>query len=302
MSDHDDIFAALDKQARSKKPKEKSLFEYFVDPSLAATSAALGFGTSAAQYVAPSRESQILAKNIIKEAEEAVRTGKVLPSGLTGVQKYAEGVQDVIPGKNINPILQTPSNVQQRLVKPIAEGTEKVLEKFPGAKIIPGSETGLIHEGTLNLSKSLENNPLVKSANVDVPNVTSGSKSANRLALMMESMNPQQRKVIENLLAKGYGSFDVFKKAIGKVATPLAVASVPEEISSAKEAYETGNYPRMISSGLGALGGTALGAGAALGAAALAPEIAGGLALAGGAASMAPIAHGIYNYFYPSKP
>jgi hypothetical protein len=94
----------------------------------------------------------------------------------------------------------------------------------------------------------------------------------------------------------------VFKTLLKKIAVPAAVASIPQEASSAYDAFKKGDYPRMLSSGAGALGGTAIGLGAGLGALALAPELAGGLALTGGIASMAPVVHAAYDYLRPSKP
>ena len=304
--DHGTIFKNLDEfEKKSKGKKEttaRSPVSYFQDPGLALTSAVLAPSTAIAQHVTPPREAQLAASKLRKEAAEYVRTGQVPPSGLHPIQTYAASQQNVIPAQNINPVLSTPSNVQTRLVTPLTEGTERVLQYAPNVEPIPGSEIGLVHEGTPASRAAVENNPLLKTAKVNAPAVGSGSATAEQLAALMENMNPQQRKTIESLLQKGYAVPDLFKKIFGKIAVPAAVASVPEEAASAWEAYKKGDYPRMVSSGLGAVGGAALGAGAGLGALALAPELAGGLALTGGLASLAPVAHAVYDYLNPTKP
>lgn len=303
---HSDIFSALAKDAADRKAKElktsSGILKQFQDPSLWPYSAPLAIGTGLAQYAAPPREAQLAAAQLQREARAAVRSGNVAPSGLTSIQRYAGSQQNIIPPQNVNPALATTSNVQTQLVKPLTEGTERLMEYAPGAKPVPGSETGLVHEGTWRSAQQVEGTPAATKAKVNVPAVSAGSKTAERLAEMMEGMSPTQRKAIESMLQRGYAIPDVFKKILGRVAVPAAVASIPQEASAAYEAYRKGDYPRMVTSGLGALGGTALGVGAGLGAFALAPEIAAALALGGGTAALAPVGQAVYDYFNPPKP
>lgn len=302
---HADIFKKLDEAEKKRKEKNNhsasSLASKFQDPTLLAASIPLGVGTSIAQHVAPSSEAQLLVKQLQREAMQNVVKGNVPPSGLTSIQKYAGSQQSAIAPQHINPVVGTPSNVQSRIVTPLTEGTNRVLNVAPSARPIPGSEAGLIHEGTPSSTQAIQNNPLLNKAKVNVPAVSSGSRAAEQLATLMEDMRPSQRKMIESMLQKGYAIPDALK-IFGRISIPVAVASVPQEVSSAYEAFKKGDYPRMVSSGLGALGGTALGVGTGLAAIGLAPEIAGGLALTGGISSLAPVAHAVYDYLNPSKP
>ena len=126
------------------------------NPALLAGSAVLGAGTVGAQRIALPTEVQKAAHEIRREAAEYVKSGKVPPSGLTSIQKYAGSQQNAIAPQNIDPIHSTPSLVQQNVVHPLTAGTQKALEIAPGAKTVPGSEVGLVTEGHPATVKSLE--------------------------------------------------------------------------------------------------------------------------------------------------
>jgi hypothetical protein len=278
------------------------LMDAFTNPALLTTSGVLGAGTVGAQHMTLPYEVRKEAHNLRRQAAEYVKSGKVPPSGLTSMQTYAGTQQNAIAPQNVDPIKSaTPSLVQKNVVQPLTTGTQKMLTVAPGAQPVPGSETGLVHTGAPSTVKELAtSNPLTKAATINAPAVTEGTNSAERLLELSQNLSPNQKKMLGSLLQKGYSFPDVlgfFGNVIKKTAVPLAVASIPEQLHMANEYRKVGDYPHMISSGMGALGGAALGAGTGLAAIAAAPEIAAGLGVAGTVAGLAPLAHSAYDWY-----
>lgn len=229
-----------------------------------------------------------------------------IPAGGTHVQAleapdYRTVQQEVIP-KNVE---------AQATINRIAPGARKVKESSlwltPSGEQDVGADVSAAKQ-TLQEQQALAARRLTAAQSIS----DAASRRAAQLAASQDALNSQllartaELSPVQRRAAEALGSDatkylpDVIRGAGGllsRIAVPLTVAAVPGQASEAWRAAKEGDWQHAITSGLGALGGTAVGAGAGLAALGLAPEIATGLGAAGLAAGLAPLGQSAYDWY-----
>lgn len=181
-----------------------------------------------------------------------------------------------------------PLNVPSQIVTG-QEGQQAILDDIAQAKAkIAPAQAVAGAKLTAAKTAAAQTESLLQQANADAAQTRSALTAGNG------ALNPAQQRIAAAVAADS-GSVlpDVIRGAgrlLGRIAVPAAVAAVPGEAINAWNSAKAGNYGPAVTSGMGAVGGTLLGAGALAAALGAAPEMAAGLGTMGAVTGAAPLA------------